>query len=349
MRGATQCAQRLKRLIAALRTQLGKLPPPAVEDPITQMLLGVLSRDVPESKARAALELLRSMVVDYNELRVIPPIELADLLGDYPEARLKCEDMSRALNKIFAEQHDVTLEFLREKGGKDARAYLDDVDGLDAYSRARVRLLGLGQHAFPLDEAMWAYGRSEEILDPRCSLDEAQGFLERQIGKDEALEVLALISHQAWATHAEAVRNRQVERILSVPPDRTARNMLQLISSGLPPSAGEAVAEDDGDLPADDAGDDGGGDAPPDTPAKSSKRARRSGGPAQKTAERAANARAKSAAKGESGTRRKKTSKKSSEAKASAPARSSRAKSRTAGRGAAKSGETKRKTKSKSA
>src|ERR1051326_2761421 len=110
MRGATHAAKKVKQVFSSLRSKLGKVQRPPTTDPITQIILGVFSRDVPESRAKEALETLRAMVVDYNELRVIPPIELAETIGDYPEARLKCEDISRALNKIFSIEHALTLD-----------------------------------------------------------------------------------------------------------------------------------------------------------------------------------------------------------------------------------------------
>lgn len=232
MRGATQCAARLTQLIRSLRTKLGKMTHPATGDPVTQMILGVFSRDLPESKAREAFDRLRSLVVDYNELRVIPPIELTEMVGDIPQARLKCEDLSRALNKVFSVEHELSLERLRTLSRKDAVEYLEKIDGLEAYSRARVRLLGLNHHALPLDEAMWAYARREGIIDPKCSLEEAQSFLERRVPEGDALDVFALLERQAWAEMGAAVRKGDVEHITSVPPDRTTRNLLQMVASG---------------------------------------------------------------------------------------------------------------------
>jgi endonuclease III len=229
MRGATECAKRLKQFFSALRSKVGKVSPPSATDPITQLILGALSRDTPEAKASEGLERLRGMVVDYNELRVIPPIELAELLDDFPDARLKCEDISRALNAVFATEHTVSLDRLAGLTKKEAQAVLDEIDGLEAYTRARIRLLGLQQHAIPLDEAMWALARREGLVDPRCPLPEAQQFFERQVPEDAALEFVALLKKQAWAEMGAAVRKREVERILSVPPDRTSRNMLQLV------------------------------------------------------------------------------------------------------------------------
>jgi endonuclease III len=244
MRGATECAKRLKQFVSSLRSKVGKVSRPAASDPITQLILGILSRDTPEAKASEGLERLRGTVVDYNELRVIPPIELAATLGDFLDARLKCEDISRALNAVFAEEHTVALDRLADLPRKDVVAELGETDGLDAYTRARIRLLGLGQHAIPLDEAMWALARREGLVDPRCPLDEAQQFLERQVPEDGALEFVALLKKHAWSEMGTAVRKREVERILSVPPDRTSRNMLQLVGRYVSPDAALGGADE---------------------------------------------------------------------------------------------------------
>lgn len=245
MKGATRCAQRVRQAFRSLRSSLGKVTPPATGDPVTQLILGILSRDMPESKAREALDRLRSTVVDYNELRVIPPIELAELVGEYPDVRTKCEDLSRALNRIFAIEHRVLLDRLADMSKRDAAAYLDQIDGLEAYTRARIRLLGLNQHAIPLDEAMWAWARAAEAVDPKCSLAEAQLFLERQIPPDDALEFVALVRKHAWTEFASAVRKREVEAIRSIPPDRTSRNMLAQFSSQVAEPDAEFEPEND--------------------------------------------------------------------------------------------------------
>lgn len=269
MRGATKCAARLKQLVRSLRTKQGKVGRSPAGDVITQMILGIFSRNVPESKAREALDRLRGLVVDYNELRVVPAIEMTEMVGAFPDARLKCEDLSRALNKVFAHEHEVTLDRLRGMSKKEAYEYLEGIDGLDAYSRARVRLLGLQQHAVPLDEAMWAYARKEGIIDRRCSLEEAQAFLERRVPEGEALEFFALVEKQAWTEMGSAVRNGEVKRIASIPPDRTARNMLRLVAAG----RSTIVTTTEPDKPGDKEKQDVAGTADADKPAKKSKKA----------------------------------------------------------------------------
>lgn len=235
MRGATQCAQRLKKQLSAWRNKAGKVTPATVSDPITQLILGVLSRNAPESKARQLLDQLREQVVDYNELRVIPAHELIEMLGDISDVHTKAEDILRALNYIFAREFEVSLDRLREVNKKEAIAYIDEIEGLEAYTRARIRLLGLELHAIPMDEAMWAYARQVEVIDPKCSLEEAQSFLERQISTDEALEFVALLEKQSWSECGAGVRAGKFERVVSVPPERVTTHMLADVSPDLTP------------------------------------------------------------------------------------------------------------------
>lgn len=227
MRGATDCARRLKKAVRTLRARYGNLTAPPAGDPLAQLILGVFTRDMPEARAHEVIERIRSMVVDYNELRVTSPRELAEFVGDYPDAWTKCEDLSRALNRIFAIRHDVSLEWMMSASKKEVREFLARIDGLEPYTRARLRLLALRQHAFPLDEAMWAWARQQRIVDDKCTLEEAQAFLERQVSDKEALEVYLLIRKQAWTELGTAVRKHDVERIRSVPPNRSSRNMLR--------------------------------------------------------------------------------------------------------------------------
>jgi hypothetical protein len=281
------------------------------------------------------------MVVDYNELRVIPPLELAEVIGpDYPDARLKCEDISRSLNRIFAERHVVSLDHVKEMSRKDAREALGGIDGLEPYSAARIQLLGLQQHAIPLDSAMWAYARQTEIVDPKCPLEEAEAFLERRIADSDALEFFALFRQQAWAECGDAVAAGEVETIHSVPPDRTTRNMLQALSS----TADRPVLSDDALDSAADGGEAAQGDGERKAGTTRRKRTTRSARPAK-----AKKAQKKTAPK----TGAKKSRTKPAKAKKSPPKRSAKPKAgkRSAGKTkrSAPKKKTRRKTTSKSA
>lgn len=243
MKGAKQCAQRLRRVLRSLRSKAGRVAPPPTGDPIRQLVLGIFSRDVPEVRAKEALSRLMEVVVDYNDLRVMSPAEMAEIASKLPDTRRKCEDLSRALNWIFLREHDVTLDHLLEASKKDVLAYLGQIEGLDEYTRARVRLLGLGKHAFPLDSAMWEYACQVQIVSPDAPHAEAQAFLERQIPEKDALTVFAQMRKVAWAECGAKVRRGTARRVSGAPLERTTTHMLAELqeASGTRPAVLEAL------------------------------------------------------------------------------------------------------------
>jgi endonuclease III len=312
MRGATESAKKVKKAFTALKNSLGKIPRSTPTDPITQLLLGIFSRNLPEAKAKEIVDQLRSMVVDYNELRVIPVGELAEAIElRTPDLWRKCEDVSRALNVIFAIEHAVSLDRVKTLPRKDAKAYLDRIPGLEAYTRARIRLLGFEWHAIPLDEAMWAWCIREELVDPKATLEEAQAFLERQIDEADAPDFVALVRKQAWAECAALVRKGQAPRIESAAPDRKSTNMLQAIAGGA------AIDEPDLDLELE--------DELVEAPAPSAKKK----GAKAAAAEKPAKAKAKKSASSAKAAAPAKSAKRVA---AAAPAKASRAKSGKAAR-----------------
>lgn len=248
MKGASKCTERVKAHRKTLKKKFAGVELRASLDPISELVLAILSRDVPFRVAHEVLERLRSQVVDFNELRVIPSHELAELINDQTRYRLKADDLNRALNFVFAREFDVTLEPLRALNKKEAIAYLDEVEGLEAYSRASIRLHVLGQHAVPLDAAMWARARELELIDPECPLAEAQGFLERQIPADDGAEFVAMLFEDSWASWGDAVAADEVEPIVSVPREIKSSHMLAHVSGVAPIGATSLSGDPDAGL-----------------------------------------------------------------------------------------------------
>ena len=79
MKHGTEYAKRIKRLHQTLVKKHGKPAASEPTDPIEQMLIGILAVDSTAAKAAAVYRKLTQRMVDLNELRVTPAIELAAL------------------------------------------------------------------------------------------------------------------------------------------------------------------------------------------------------------------------------------------------------------------------------
>lgn len=122
------------------------------------------------NRAERALEALRSELVDLNELRVCLPSEIVGVIGvRYPLARERAERIRTCLRTVFESANGLSLCALAEQSKRQARTVLDTIPGMVPFVSARVVLLELGGHAFPVDSRV-----REHLLTIRCeSEDEA--------------------------------------------------------------------------------------------------------------------------------------------------------------------------------
>lgn len=198
MKDSAEYAARLHKLCNILQRRRGKAAVPETADVTTALVLACLSMYTTESKARTALNRLLNHFVDLNEVRVGRAIELMGVLGkNFGPAREATEIILKLLRSVYRRQDNLNLEHLREIGKREAKAFLEELDGSCPYIVSRVMMQALGGHAFPVHERMLAMLQAEEVVNPQADLAEVQGFLERQIPARRVQKVYALLRHHA--------------------------------------------------------------------------------------------------------------------------------------------------------
>lgn len=169
------------------------------DDPLmNELMVSMLLWESSFTHAQRAIEGIRSNLVDLNELRVCTPDELVAIFG----ARMpKCSErvlrVLSVLNAVYDLENTLALEHLREKNKRDVQVYLGGIDGLPQFVIARVLLIGMGLHAFPLDERIAKSLISESVLSSGTPLDQQAGQLERMVRASDALSTYTLVEH--WA------------------------------------------------------------------------------------------------------------------------------------------------------
>ena len=117
--------------------------------------------------------------------------------------------MRATLNDIYNREHSVSLESLGAMNKRDARAYLDSLEGIPPYVAARTFLIGLGGHAFPLDERLMGVLAAEEALAETDAGDlvTASTWLERQVRSGDAAPALHAL--EAYAAKPASSRPKR--------------------------------------------------------------------------------------------------------------------------------------------
>jgi len=198
MKDSSKYASRLTKLIGRLRKEEGKYDEAKGRDFTTELLMGCLSAQTTEAKAAGAVTKLQEWFVDYNQLRVARADEILDVIGKgYPGGKEGAEQLLRILQAIYDRQDSLGLEHLRELGKREAKTYLEELDGMTPYIASWVMLRCVQGHAFPIHEGMLTMLQGEEAVEAEADAATVQGFLERQITANKIHEVYGLLRHYA--------------------------------------------------------------------------------------------------------------------------------------------------------
>jgi len=169
---------------------------------VHEVVFSMLAWEATRAKAISALKHLSSALVDYNELRVCLPDEVASALGPrYPLVEERSERILAVLGDIYRHQHAMSLAHLQTINKREARVYLDSLDGITPYVANRVALLALGAHAMPVDGRIRGVLIRERVVDESLGVEAVCGWIERQFRAGEILGVYLALEAAAHSPH----------------------------------------------------------------------------------------------------------------------------------------------------
>ncbi len=229
MKNGTLYAKRIKKFTTQLTQRFG--PPHVSEeltDPVRQLVISLFSCDSPELSARKAADALEKAMVDINEVRVSTNAEIARIIDPYVTNGRQCaERLRKTLNAIFRREHDITLKHLLKTGRREAKHYLEELDGLEAGPVASVLLWSLGGHGIPIYRPVLELLRSADLVDPTATLQEVQAFLERNINAADARSFCLLmaqyVQEESTSTPSKAAKPKTSAKGKSTRTAKTAK------------------------------------------------------------------------------------------------------------------------------
>jgi endonuclease III len=178
----------LRKTIARLAKAAPARRPEPV-DPLTRIIRAFLEYDCDESRTAIAERKILETMVDFNELRVTPAIELAALLGvRYPFAESRCAGLHRTLQSIFDREHHMRLERIKEMKKNEIRPYFQSLAGITPYVEAAVSVDCFGIPAAPVDTKLLLWLISKDALPEGIDIRTAQQVIERHLKGGEAEE-----------------------------------------------------------------------------------------------------------------------------------------------------------------
>ncbi len=165
----------LKKIIARC-VKAAPAKRPETSDPLARLILAFLEYDCDDARTSVAERKISENMVDSNELRVTPAIELAALLGvRYPFAESRCSGLHRTLQSVFDREHQMRLDRLKDMKKTEVRPYFQSLAGITPYVEAAVSLDCFGVAAAPVDTKLYLWLVSKDALPEGLDLKAAQG------------------------------------------------------------------------------------------------------------------------------------------------------------------------------
>ncbi len=183
---------------SALLEKLDKPQPPAeMPDPLDTLVESFLMWDSTTENAKTAYDLMMQSVVDYNDLRISVPGEIAAYMGpNYPQADDRAQKLKLVLRDLYLREHEVTLKKLADKRKREIKKYLRSLDGMVPYVADRVMLLCYSIHCIPADDFLCNALADINVCNASMELPELGSWLTRHVKAAQAVSThLAL---QKW-------------------------------------------------------------------------------------------------------------------------------------------------------
>jgi hypothetical protein len=207
VKNASQCAKKLTALLKKLPEGVPPDFPPA-EDPLATLVASFFMWESSTAAAREAYQRVDETIVDFNDLRVTMPVEVAEWLNDDSPLNIeRCQRLRAALRNVYLREHEVSLASLADSGKREIKKYIESIEGVPPYVSARTLLMSFDAHAIPVDEQLRSRLIEEGVCNEDADVHELSAWLARQIKASDARA--AHLAFQAWIDELGPVAKRR--------------------------------------------------------------------------------------------------------------------------------------------
>lgn len=180
-----------------MKQKPGKHSPVEFEEPVDALVFAVVSENLTEPQAHAAIKKLKDYFVDWNDLRVASVEEIIEVLGpDVIPARSIAATLVSSLNAVFEKHNMLGLQSLRKLGKRPAKILLEKLSGVTPFVVDYCMLTSMQGHAIPMTPKMIEFLKAGQFIDAEAGYEDIEGFLCRLISIKNAYEFYSLLRHE---------------------------------------------------------------------------------------------------------------------------------------------------------
>jgi len=150
-------------------------------DPLSELILTVLSQNTADTNSgRAFVQLLRAYP-SWHAIAEAPPLEVIATIQFGGLAQQKAPRIQAILRAVAERSPDMNLEFLEELPLEEARAWLRSLPGVGPKTAACVLLFALGRPALPVDTHVERVSKRLGLIPEKSTAEQAHTLLEELV------------------------------------------------------------------------------------------------------------------------------------------------------------------------
>jgi endonuclease III len=200
MKDSKEYSKKIHKLYRSLKRKYPAVQKVIYDEPIDALVYAIISAELNEPAAQAAIKRIADYFVDWNDLRISRVEEIIEVLGsDASVAKDIASALATALRAVFSKYNMVSLKALYKMSKRPARTVLEKIDGTSRFVVDYCMLTSLQGHAIPLTKKMIEYMRNNELVRSNADEREIEGFLARQIPAENAYEFYSLLRRESEA------------------------------------------------------------------------------------------------------------------------------------------------------
>ncbi len=194
MKNSKEYSTKIRKLYLSLKKESPKVRKVSYEEPLDAVVYGIVSRNITEQEAHAAMKKFSDYFVNLNDLRVSRVEEIVETLGvDIQLGKNIAVNLLAVLKAVFEKFNVTSLETLKKMAKRPARSVLEKFVGDNRFVIDYCMLTALKAHAIPLTDQMIEFLKSNQLADPEAGHEEIEGFLARQVSAENAYEFYMLL------------------------------------------------------------------------------------------------------------------------------------------------------------
>ncbi len=179
-------AEKVERVYDALRHVYGPLEWHPSTDPLSELILTILSQHTSDTNRDRAFNTMKERFPTWEEVRDAPTQELADAIKSGGLSNVKAPRIQEVLRQLGDERSgDLNLDFVSEMPVEDAKAYLARFRGVGPKTAACVLMFACGMPVMPVDTHVHRVSGRLGLIGSRTSAEQAHEELEVIVPPDK--------------------------------------------------------------------------------------------------------------------------------------------------------------------